>query len=113
MFSKELAMPYHNLERFEYMNTESRLQEGISLHQEGKLDQAELIYQQILQVSPKDAEALHLLGTIAYQVEKYDLAINLISQSIEITPDQSSFFNNFAHNNIVFIIIIKMILKFR
>ena len=31
MFSKELAMPYHNLEWFEYMNTESRLQEGISL----------------------------------------------------------------------------------
>ena len=87
-------MPYHNLERFEYMNTESRLQEGISLHQEGKLDQAELIYQQILQVNPENAEVLHLLGMIAYQVEKYDLAINLINQAIEIDNRQPIFFHN-------------------
>ena len=76
------------------MDTESKLQEGIALHQNGQLQQAELIYQQILQVSPKDAEALHLLGTIAYQVEKYDLAVSLINQAIEIDPNQSSFFNN-------------------
>ena len=91
MFSKELAMPYHNLEWFEYMNTESRLQEGISLHQEGKLDQAELIYQQILQINPENAEVLHLLGMIAYQVEKYDLAVNLINQAIEIDNRQPVF----------------------
>ena len=84
-------MPYHNLEWFEYMNTESRLQEGISLHQEGKLDQAELIYQQILQVNPENAEVLHLLGMIAYQVEKYDLAVNLINQAIEIDNSQPVF----------------------
>jgi len=94
MFSKELAMPYHNLEWFEYMNTESRLQEGISLHQEGKLDQAELIYQQILQINPENAEVLHLLGMIAYQVEKYDLAVNLINQAIEIDNRQPIFFHN-------------------
>ena len=78
------------------MDTESKLQEGIGLHQSGQLQKAELIYQQILQVTPENAEVLHLLGIIAYQVEKYDLAINLISQAIEITPDQSSFFNNFG-----------------
>ena len=76
------------------MNTESRLQEGISLHQEGKLDQAELIYQQMLQVNPKNAEVLHLLGMIAYQVEKYDLAINLINQAIEIDNRQPVFFKS-------------------
>ena len=94
MFSKELAMPYHNLEWFEYMNTESRLQEGISLHQEGKLDQAELIYQQILQVNPENDEVLNLLGLIAYQVGKYQIATELINQAIDMDSSQSSFFNN-------------------
>ena len=94
MFSKELAMPYHNLEWFEYMNTESRLQEGISLHQEGKLDQAELIYQQILQVNPENDEVLNLLGLIAYQIGKYQIATELINQAIDMDSSQSSFFNN-------------------
>ncbi len=76
------------------MNTESRLQEGISLHQEGKLDQAELIYQQILQVNPENDEVLNLLGLIAYQVGKYQIAINLINQAIGMDSSQSSFFNN-------------------
>jgi len=76
------------------MDTEPKLQEGIALHQNGQLQPAELIYQQILQVNPQNAEVLHLLGTIAHQVEKYDLAINLINQAIEIDPNRSSFFNN-------------------
>ena len=76
------------------MDTESKLQEGIELHRNGQLQQAELIYQQILQVNPENAEVLHLLGTIAHQIEKYDLSINLINQAIEIDPNQSSFFNN-------------------
>ena len=44
------------------MDTESKLQEGIGLHQSGQLQKAELIYQQILQVTPENAEVLHLLG---------------------------------------------------
>ena len=38
------------------MDTESKLQEGIELHRNGQLQQAELIYQQILQVNPENAE---------------------------------------------------------
>ena len=76
------------------MNTESRLQEGISLHQEGKLDQAELIYQQILQVNPENDEVVNLLGLIAYQVGKYQIATELINQAIDMDSSQSPFFNN-------------------
>ena len=97
-------MPYHNSDwtrvlplQFEPMDTESRLQEGISLHQAGKLQQAELIYQQILQVNPENAEVLNLLGLIAYQVGKYDLAINLINQAIEIDNGQPAFFSNLGY----------------
>ena len=94
-------MPYHNIDRkrdpllwFEYMDTELRLREGITLHQKGKLQQAELIYQKILQINPKNDEVLNLLGLIAYQVGKYQIAAELISQAIDVDSSQSSFFNN-------------------
>ena len=73
---------------------EDKLQQAISFYQVGQLQQSEQICQQILQFTPQNAEVLHLLGKISHQVERYDLAINLINQAIEIDPNQSSFFNN-------------------
>ena len=76
------------------MDIESRLEEGISLHQSGKLQQAELIYQQILQFDPENAEVHNLLGLIAYQVGKLQIATKLINQAIELEPSQPKFFHN-------------------
>ena len=76
------------------MDIESRLEEGISLHQSGKLQQAELIYQQILQFDPENAEVHNLLGLIAYQVGKLQIATELINQAIELEPSQPKFFHN-------------------
>ena len=33
---------------------------------------------------PDSVDALHLLGVVAYQVGKYDVAVDLIAQAIEI-----------------------------
>ena len=54
-------------------NIEKDLQRAIDLHQTGKLQQAELIYQQILQTHPQHSTALHLLGVIAYQSDNLSL----------------------------------------
>ena len=42
-------------------------QKALSLHQDGKLDKAQLIYSKILKVNPKHANSWHFLGVIAYQ----------------------------------------------
>jgi len=68
------------------------LQKAIDLHQTGKLQQAELIYQQILQTHPQHSTALHLLGVIAYQSENLAMAVGLIEQATKIDPNQSSGF---------------------
>ena len=52
------------------MNTEQKLEEGIAFHQANLLHQAEQAYQEILQVLPQHADALHLLGVIAYQKKR-------------------------------------------
>jgi len=74
------------------VNVERDLQRAIGFHQTGKLQQAELIYQQILQIHPQHFTVLHLLGVIAYQAENFEIAVDLIGQAIKIDPNQSSCF---------------------
>lgn len=53
------------------------------LQAEGRLPEAEAILRQILQVQPDHAHALHLLGVIAHQSGKPELAIELIEKAIQ------------------------------
>src|SRR5262249_13077430 len=63
-------------------------------HQSGRLAEAEAIYQQILAVEPHHANALHLLGVIAHQVGRNDIAVDLIRKAIAITATVPDFHTN-------------------
>ena len=76
------------------MDIKQKLQEAIAFHQSDQLQQAEQIYQQVLQISPRNADALNLLGFLAYQVGKCEIAANLITEAIEVDSNQSMFFIN-------------------
>ena len=56
-------------------------------HNAGRLPEAESGYQQILQVDPNQPAALYLLGVIAHQVGKNDIAVDLIKKALAIKPD--------------------------
>jgi protein O-GlcNAc transferase len=56
-------------------------------HQGGRFLEAEAIYRQILSRQPNHADALHLLGVIALQAGRNDMAIGLIRQSIALKPN--------------------------
>ena len=73
------------------------MQKGISFHQKGELKQAEQLYQQVLQDQPQNANAYHLLGIIAYQVGRHNVAIDLINQAIGIDNRQPVFFGNLGN----------------
>ncbi len=70
------------------------LQVAIASHQQGHLRKAEKMYQQILEINPRSADCLHLLGVIAYQTGKYESAAYLIGQAIEINPNDGSYYSN-------------------
>jgi len=74
-----------------------RIQKGISFHQKGELQQAEQAYQQVLQYHPQNADAYHLLGVIAYQVGKHNVAIDLINQAIGIDNRKPTFLGNLGN----------------
>ncbi len=70
------------------------LQQAMAHHQAGRLAEAEQIYQQILSRQPNDAEALHLLGILAYQVNRYDVAADLIRRAIVVNPNIPTYHSN-------------------
>jgi tetratricopeptide (TPR) repeat protein len=63
-------------------------------HQAGRLQAAEQIYRQVLASQPNHADALQLLGVIAHQVGKHELAIDHISRAIKLNADQPGYYNN-------------------
>lgn len=67
---------------------------AFSLHQAGQVSQAKAIYLQLLNTQKKDADLLRLLGTAEYQLGNLENAVDLLEQSLAISPDQAV-----AHNN--------------
>jgi len=73
------------------------LQLALQHHQANHLQEAEQIYRQVLEVEPNNSDALHLLGVIAYQVKNYDVAVDLISQAIQINDTAPNFYNSLGN----------------
>ena len=72
------------------------LNEAVSLHQAGRLDEAKDLYRDILARDPQNANALHLSGALALQQDKPADAIDLIGRALAIVPDDPFFLGNFA-----------------
>jgi tetratricopeptide (TPR) repeat protein len=79
------------------MSTTGTLSIALKHHQAGALQEAERLYREILAAEPRHVDALHLLGVIANQVGKPDVAVTLIGQAIEIDSSVTAYHNNFAN----------------
>jgi len=73
------------------------LQQAIRYHQAGQLEQAEMIYHNILKIQPNHADALHLSGVLAYQKKDYALASTLIKKAIKMNNSVFDFHNHLGH----------------
>ena len=74
----------------------SQLISGAAVHyQTGQVREAQQICFDILQQDPNQADALHLLGAIAYSQGQYERAIALYQQSLALNSA-----NHESHNNI-------------
>jgi tetratricopeptide (TPR) repeat protein len=65
-------------------------------HQDGRLEEAERIYREVLRADPNQADAIHLLGMIAYQLGRYELAATLINRAIALNGEAEAFHYNLA-----------------
>jgi tetratricopeptide (TPR) repeat protein len=70
------------------------LASGVKYHEAGRLADAEACYRKALAVKPDHADALHLLGVLAHQVGRHDVAVGLIGQAIGRNSQNPIFFSN-------------------
>lgn len=73
------------------------LQEGLRLHQAGQLAEAELHYRKLLAHWPRDHDALHYLGLLAFQAQHYAAAARLIGESIAEKTDDATAYSNLGN----------------
>ncbi len=71
-----------------------KLQRGFNAHQAEQLEQAEAIYDQVLQQQPNHGEALQLMGTLLCQQERYREGVEYLKRALEQKPDYAEGFYN-------------------
>lgn len=64
------------------------------LYGERKFPAAEKLLRQILQAVPRQAQALHLLGVMAYEAGKFGLGTQLLAQAVAAAPGNAQFHSN-------------------
>ena len=68
-------------------NPQHALQSAMAQHQAGNLPQAEALYKQVLQATPNQPDALHLLGLIAKQKGDLKTAVQLMRKALSVNPN--------------------------
>jgi predicted O-linked N-acetylglucosamine transferase (SPINDLY family) len=59
-------------------------QAGVDHHRAGRFLEAEKLYRRVLELYPRHSGAMHLLGLIAFQVGKTELAAEYVEQAIKL-----------------------------
>lgn len=70
------------------------LRRALTAHQQGQIDDAERLYQDILIQDPGHFDALHLAGVVRMQRGDLDGALNLINRAIAVDMNQAPALNN-------------------
>ncbi len=71
------------------------LEMAVQHQRAGRLPQAEQICRHVLQVDTRNVGAMHLLGVLAHQLGRSDLAVEYISQTLRLNPNLAE-----AHGNL-------------
>lgn len=82
------------------VDTKAAIRQAIALFQEGKLVPAGERCREITALDPDHAEAIHLLGVMAYQSGRHRDALDLIGRAIELNAKSPQFYNNAGLNHL-------------
>jgi tetratricopeptide (TPR) repeat protein len=70
------------------------LERGLEYHRAGRLAEAEGCYRQVLAIQPNNADALQLLGGVAYYLGHHDVAAEWIGRAIKQDRTNPTWFSN-------------------
>ena len=87
-------MKFVNATDAQYFDSADELEKGLKLHNAGHLREAQEVYQGILAGEVAHSDALRLLGLVHHQLNERDIALNLISKAIRISPENPWYYND-------------------
>ena len=70
------------------------MDEGRAHHQAGRLEEAESVYRGVLESEPDNAEALHLMGVLAFQRGRLDAAIDWFGRAVDRDDGNAKYLGN-------------------
>ncbi|WP_353256394.1 tetratricopeptide repeat protein, partial [Hyphomonas sp.] len=73
------------------------LNAALQHHQSGRLEEAATLYSKILEADPRHADANHLLGVIAFQLGRNEVAADLIGMAIAANRSNPAFHSNLGN----------------
>ncbi len=73
------------------------MRQGWAAHQQGRLDEAERAYRQVLTIAPAQPDAMHFLGVIEAQRGRLDQAVALFDKSLALKPNNGAALYNRAN----------------
>jgi predicted TPR repeat methyltransferase len=81
------------------ISVQDALRIGVGLHKDGCLEDAGMVYRDILRSVPEHPDALHFMGVLKHQLGDSREAAELIGRALEIVPDNPSMLSNFGNVN--------------
>ena len=72
----------------------SMVQGALALHKAGRLEDAKKQYKKILKHDPKNIHVLNLIGVLAAELRKPNIALNYLDKAIKLAPEFSEALNN-------------------
>lgn len=72
------------------------LEKAYKHFKQGNLNEAEMLYRQVLKVHPEEYIALHMLGLVAHRTGNNDEAVELMEKALSLEPDKWEIYNNLA-----------------
>jgi predicted O-linked N-acetylglucosamine transferase (SPINDLY family) len=78
------------------LTVEQALQQAVSHHQAGRLQEAEQLYRAVLQARPDQADANHNLGVMAVQVGQPLAGLPHLKAALEANPSQGQYWLSYA-----------------
>ena len=78
--------------RMTQLNIDQAMKLAVQHHQAGKLAEAENLYRQVLSRQPRHSDALHLRGVVAWQLGRFDFAVESIRHAIAINAGIADYY---------------------
>jgi predicted TPR repeat methyltransferase len=73
------------------------IEDAKAVHRQGRLDEAEALYRQLLRLLPGHPDLTHFHGLLLFQRHRSDEALALVRRSIELQPKVAAWHNNLGN----------------